>query len=349
MHIIHSNNPDDALFQLLTKLPEIGIEQPSRNGPVLRAKVPVTTVWGPELDCISTDPLRDANPFLHFCEAMWMLSGANDVKTVSRLAINMMNYSDDGETLHGAYGHRWRKYFRNDQISAIITELKRDPTSRRCVLQMWDGHRDFHVGVAGGRDIPCNTSIYFDLLDGVLNMTVSNRSNDAIWGAYGANVVHMSILHQYVAHQLGAQIGTYYQVSNNLHIYLDNPVTKRVFVSGVPTISRTQQKPRVPLFKGMTLDDSEFVEALNLELEFFNKKSSIHVHSPFPIRDDVLVLDTFRKLSIGFSMYKDQDTNSAYDYLIEHCSEDNPWIDACVQWLSRRPSFVTAVNAEVSK
>lgn len=38
MHIIHSNNPDDALFQLLTKLPEIGIEQPSRNGTVLRAQ-----------------------------------------------------------------------------------------------------------------------------------------------------------------------------------------------------------------------------------------------------------------------------------------------------------------------
>ena len=51
-------------------------------------------------------------------------------------------------------------------------------------------------------EIPCNTAIYFKVREGKLNMTVSNRSNDVIWGTFGANVVHMSILQEYVAYFL---------------------------------------------------------------------------------------------------------------------------------------------------
>ena len=40
-------------------------------------------------------------------------------------------------------------------------------------------------------------------------------------GAYGANVVHMSMLHEYVANKIGAKIGPYTQVSDSFHVYLD--------------------------------------------------------------------------------------------------------------------------------
>ena len=50
-------------------------------------------------------------------------------------------------------------------------------------------------------------------------MTVTNRSNDMIWGAYGANAVHMSVLLEYMAGMLGYGVGAYYQFSNNLHAY----------------------------------------------------------------------------------------------------------------------------------
>jgi hypothetical protein len=50
-------------------------------------------------------------------------------------------------------------------------------------------------------------------------MTVFCRSNDLIWGAYGANAVHMSILQEYVACGLARPVGHYWQVSNNYHVY----------------------------------------------------------------------------------------------------------------------------------
>ena len=68
-------------------------------------------------------------------------------------------------------------------------------------------------------DIPCNTNIYFKIREGELQMTVCNRSNDMIWGAYGANAVHMAVLQEYVAAQLDVPMGKYYQISDSFHVY----------------------------------------------------------------------------------------------------------------------------------
>jgi len=56
----------------------------------------------------------------------------------------------------------------------------------------------------------------------VLDMTVTNRSNDLIWGLLGANFVHFSILMEYMAARLGAEVGLYHHFTNNLHCYESN-------------------------------------------------------------------------------------------------------------------------------
>ena len=84
------------------------------------------------------------------------------------------------------------------------------------------------------RDAPCNTHIYFDLIGGALNMTVCCRSNDMLWGAYGANAVHFSILQELIAHALNVEMGVYRQFSNNFHLYTDLPVVQH-FLENPPT------------------------------------------------------------------------------------------------------------------
>ena len=83
---------------------------------------------------------------------------------------------------------------------------------------MWDAHVD--LGVAS-KDIPCNTHAYFLINNGRLDMTVCNRSNDIVWGCYGANAVHFSILQEYMAALIGVPVGRYWQISNNWHLYLN--------------------------------------------------------------------------------------------------------------------------------
>jgi hypothetical protein len=164
---------------------------------------------------------RDANPVFHLMEAIWMLAGEDSVDFLVPFNQRMREYAEDDGRIHGAYGHRWRMHFGHDQLAVIADVLRRDPKSRQAVLGMWSPDMDLAVNK---RDRPCNTHVYFEIQRGRLNMTVCCRSNDLLWGCYGANVVHFSVLQELLAQELGAEIGTYYQVSNNLHAYTDLPM-----------------------------------------------------------------------------------------------------------------------------
>ena len=148
-----------------------------------------------------------------------MLAGRNDVMFPSKFVKTIADYSDDGATFHGAYGFRWRHHFEIDQLRSVVAMLRENPQDRRIVMQMWDPKVDF---ARQGKDFPCNTNIYFRVrFLGTLDMTVCNRSNDAIWGLFGANCVHFSVLHEFVSRAAGLSQGVYYHFSNDLHYYPD--------------------------------------------------------------------------------------------------------------------------------
>jgi hypothetical protein len=221
-------NVNAALPLMLHNLYLHGETTDSRNGKVLRFTQPIGITYTNPRERVLFDPKRNANPFFHFFESLWMLAGRNDVKFCTQFVARMKEYSDNGTTFHGAYGFRWREHFGYDQLAAIVAELKENPNSRRCVLAMWDAtmgilgvEGDLGTAMGGGKDVPCNTHIYFEVQRGYLNMTVCNRSNDLLWGALGANVVHMSMLQEYIANASGYEVGTYTQFSNNMHVYLD--------------------------------------------------------------------------------------------------------------------------------
>lgn len=235
MKIIEARNVNNAVAQALPYLLKEGERADSRNGKVLVAPGPVITVYMYPTQRVLFSPLRNANPFFHLMESLWMLAGRNDVAFPQFFNKKFGDYSDDGFTVHGAYGYRWRTMFGMDQIAHIVDELGAKPQSRRAVLQMWSAFGDLTpiqvkeyntelaalVGGINSRDIPCNTHAYFEVRNHKLNMTVCNRSNDVIWGAYGANAVHFSMLQEYIARQLHLDVGLYTQFSNNFHVYTD--------------------------------------------------------------------------------------------------------------------------------
>jgi thymidylate synthase len=184
------------------------------------APFPVTTEYAHPEQRVVFWPQRDANPFFHLYEALWMLAGRNDLAPLMRYAKQMADYSDDGVFIRGsAYGHRWRTMFGMNQLEMIADELKKNPDSRRCVLQMWSTERD--LGVIS-KDLPCNLTATFQINHrGELELCVFCRSNDIIWGAYGANAVHFSMLQEYMATWLGVPMGPYRQISINWHAYVD--------------------------------------------------------------------------------------------------------------------------------
>jgi len=227
MNVITAPGPEKALEEGLWWLHVNGEVHNSRNGRVLRSRGPVVTEYRAPVACrVMFNPLRDANPFFHLFESIWMLAGRNDVAPLTLYAKQMATFSDNLRTLNGAYGYRWRNWFNRDQLITAARMLREDPTTRRVVVGMWDAEQDLD---SKSKDIPCNTHIYFNAVGGKLDMTVCNRSNDVVWGAYGANAVHMSFLLEFMALAAGLEVGTYYQFSNDYHVYVDRPDVQRLY------------------------------------------------------------------------------------------------------------------------
>jgi thymidylate synthase len=219
VRVITTRNVQQALPQAVRLLEEEGISRNSRNGPVLVAPWPVTTVYERPEERVLFWPQRDANPALHLYESLWMLAGREDLAPLLNYAKQFAEYSDDGLALWGAYGYRWREMFHCDQLSVIAMELRKNHDDRRCVIQMWDTRLDL---ARLGRDVPCNVMATVQISGtGALDLTVFNRSNDIVWGCYGANAVHFSFLQEYLALLVGVPMGRYTQVSVNWHAYLN--------------------------------------------------------------------------------------------------------------------------------
>ena len=214
----------EAFNDLPNKIKELGWETDSRNGKVWSMPHPITVKFNNPRNRILYSPSRDANPTFHLVEALWMLAGRNDTASLTKYVKKMQDYSDDGETFHAAYGHRWREHFHRDQLPVIIDRLRSHPNDRRSILAMWDAREDLYYN-NDMKDLPCNMLIKFSMTDNdhkkQLNMTVFNRSNDVILGMLGANIVHMTVLQEYIASMLGIELGYYYVMSDDVHLYED--------------------------------------------------------------------------------------------------------------------------------
>lgn len=216
---ITARNTNDLAPKVYALLQQTGVHDNSRNGPVLRFDEPVNILLTHPQERVHFSSERDCNPFFHFVEAMAMLAGVNSVPLMAHFAKRMATFSDNGQTFNAFYGTRARVTW-GDQLNDVINELANKPNSRQAVVNLWDPAdltRDT-------KDKACNLMLLFSRHENTINMTSFNRSNDAIGGGVcGANVVHLSFFHEYVAHAVECVMGRWWHVSNNLHVYTENP------------------------------------------------------------------------------------------------------------------------------
>lgn len=369
------------------------VKKPSRNGLVLMIDEPITVTYTHPRERVLFNAARDANPFFHLYEALWMLTGRNDVAPLSTYNSRMASFSDDGETLNGAYGYRWRKakvgrkepeaYYRwdVDQLDVLVAHLKADPNSRRAVLQMWNVEDDLlKIGVQDttteanqkwrtfappSKDVCCNLSVMFSVrpctsCDGLgtyrgrytpddpdspyveepcenhetfLDMTVTNRSNDLVWGMLGANYVHFSFLQEYMAARLGAAVGYYHHFTNNLHAYVERPDWKPDDWLNAEEQRYTDNYPNSNWnLASLVHDPAAFERELPTFVEHF-ASDTLDKRDPFQTWTEPFLNDVARPMLIAFQSHK-RKAATTDEWVRRIASAD--WRLAAGDWIKRR-------------
>lgn len=347
MYVINARNVNDAYDQGLIHLLKEGEVQDTRAGQVIVLPYPLTTVYEKPTERVLFDPVRDANPFFHLFESLWMLSGRNDATWLDQFVSDFSaRFAEDDGMQHGAYGYRWRNHFYSDQLPVLIRILRTNNNDRRAVLTMWDPASD--LGVQDKKDIPCNSQAFLrvrkESSGPVLDITVCCRSNDAIWGAYGANAVHFSVLLEYLARMIGVGVGKYYQVSNNFHAYteiIDKLIAnggRQIFVQPYESEGYT---PTPLIHRSLAFDSdlADFMEWTKLP------------GGPLPFLRNTWFEETAAPLFTINRLWKAKHRLEAWDKLVG--SKISPdWKRAAQEWMERRmkpEERAAPINGEANK
>ncbi|MEF2252193.1 thymidylate synthase [Ralstonia solanacearum] len=154
-------------------------------------------------------------------EFLWYIAGSNELSFIQYYISRYDEFSDDGSTVHGAYGPRLFNMRGVDQVSNVIEKLNRSNDTRRAVIQLFNAE-DLGCDVAVGRkDIPCTCTMQFSLRARQLHMFVTMRSNDAYLGL-PHDIFAFTMLHEIIARSVGAELGTYKHAVGSLHLYSRN-------------------------------------------------------------------------------------------------------------------------------
>lgn len=321
MLVLESDRVDQGLYEALGYLTREGSRQTSRAGTVYSFDTPVTIIHRNPLNMVSTCDVRDANPFFHYFEAMWMLAGKKDARWLDKFVSNFSErFAEKDGAQHGAYGWRWRQHFGMDQLNKVVELLKKNPQNRRAVIQMWDADVDLGFNV---KDVPCNLVVVPRIRNKELDITVYNRSNDIIWGACGSNAVHFAYLQYWMAAQLGLDVGTYYQVANNMHAYED--VMGRLYMrhGGSWPILDSHAQPVVTFTGAPTLGHiGELVD------NFASMSSG--EYQPTDGTPGIFFRE-FKHMAMLHSIHKGDPQ--------VHIPDHGPWIEAAKAWMKRRGTW----------
>jgi thymidylate synthase len=190
--------------------------------------------------------MRKQNVVFNYAEALWYLSGRNDLAFIEYYAPSMARYSPDGKSLPGTgYGARLLHFGNDglDQIERAIDILKRDDAeSKRVVLQIFDAHEDLY---RRNIDVSCTLGLQLLLRDGRLNMVAFMRANDAYVGLLN-DIFSFTFLQEYLASAIGCAMGTYSHQVGSIHVYDQNLSQVEALLRQPDSIVTVAEPPRMP-------------------------------------------------------------------------------------------------------
>lgn len=182
----------------------------SPRGKATREQLGVSLVLTNSRNNILVSPKTKMNYRFMVAEWLWMMHGLNTVAPVARYNKRMLEFSDDGVTLAGAYGPKIMT-----QLPYVFKTLKEDPSSRQAVLTIWQ------TSPPKSKDIPCTVAAQFLRRGGQLHSIWTMRSSDA-WLGLKYDVFCFSMVQNYLAGMLDMEPGFLQVNLGSSHIYSEH-------------------------------------------------------------------------------------------------------------------------------
>jgi thymidylate synthase len=210
MNIVGKNANQTWLRAMYEVMTQGLLSQP--RGQAVREVLGMTTRF-PMLYPILSVPERKISHQFMAAEAHWILSGSNRLDHIQPWAKSYGRFSDDGETLHGAYGPKIA-----EQLDSVLKALTKDQDSRQAVINIW------RENPPESKDIPCTTSVHWMIRDNQLHCFDNMRSSD-LWLGWPYDVFSFTALSHLLLHHLWIRgfekltLGTMTLHANSSHLY----------------------------------------------------------------------------------------------------------------------------------
>jgi thymidylate synthase len=116
-------------------------------------------------------PNRDLNYRFMVAEFLWILFGYDDAPSIGNYNKRIVEFSDDGLKMWGAYGPRLQV-----ALPYVLGKLREDPQTRQAVANIWE------TPWTPTKDVMCTLNVQFIRREDFLNTIVTMRSSDIFLG-----------------------------------------------------------------------------------------------------------------------------------------------------------------------
>lgn len=155
-------------------------------------------------------------------ELLWFLRGDTNVGYLHEHNVTIWDeWADENGNLGPVYGAQWRSWRKPDgttvdQIAELITDLKKNPDSRRHIVCAWNPGEIDQMALA-----PCHTLFQFYVANGELSCQLYQRSADLFLGV-PFNIASYALLTLMVAQVCGLKPKEFIHTFGDLHLYTNH-------------------------------------------------------------------------------------------------------------------------------
>ncbi|HOI88686.1 MAG TPA: thymidylate synthase [Lentimicrobium sp.] len=155
-------------------------------------------------------------------ELLWFLKGETNIRYLHDNNVTIWDeWADANGDLGPVYGHQWRSWRSGDgntidQITEVVSLIKRNPDSRRIMVSAWNPG-DIHKMALP----PCHVLFQFYVANGRLSCQLYQRSADIFLGV-PFNIASYALLTMMMAQVTGLKPGEFIHTFGDAHIYLNH-------------------------------------------------------------------------------------------------------------------------------